>query len=777
MKTTHQQLIAIFSFVLLCSNLLAQTTKQIVLSFNANDFTYTYDNDSNLVIGYEIHDIFYRNDITAPSLPFIDVNVLIGRNDVCSGVSVNIVSQTILMDIDMADNPEIIPAGIGSVMNQNTVMSTSTIYPDTIFEYTCVTSIGGYRMVNMCVSPFKYNVATRSLSLISQFEITISSYEDDTINIGGERALCEDFRDDVRNMIVNPDDMDILYPTSMLPRKARRVSSLDDDNFDYVIITDSSLVSAFMPLADWKNQKGVRTRIVTVQQIDENYNDSLLQLKIKYYLKDRYDNDSIQYALLGGDDNIIPAFFYDMNVVFSNQIQYSTKMPIDMFYACFGGSFNWNKNNDDIMGEDFSYIDFEPEITLARLPVRTTEDVIAVVNKIINYEKNPPIENWNNSLLMAGCKIDFLDDSLNISDSEKTGDLLYNIYIKDKWQGQRIRFYDTRTDFPGGDGYDFSSENLQAQLSNGFAFVDIMTHGLYATYQMEHNGDSYGVGFASVLHNPQPTIITTSACHTNDFIGTDDCLSESFIKNKDSGIIAYLGCSKESFFRFPNTNNIDDYTKISDTPKFNGIFYNTMFRNLCSLNFGKLVDYTKVHAFPYSTLKHNTCQRWIVFGTNPIGDPEMPIFTYQPKRFTGIDCSLQDGIFTVNTETDTCRICFSVTDEYGNKNYIILNDTTSATININDGDTLGVCITKQLFVPYIMTIVNDTIYLQDEEIEGNRNLFSKNIVIGKDVTDIKPHGPVEIKNGMVNINFQKEVFIKNNFEVKKGATLVIKPNN
>ena len=155
----------------------------------------------------------------------------------------------------------------------------------------------------------------------------------------------------------------------------------------------------------------------------------------------------------------------------------------------------------------------------------------------------------------------------------------------------------------------------------------------------------------------------------------------------------------------------------------------------------------------------------------------MPIFTYQPKRFTGIDCSLQDGIFTVNTETDTCRICFSVTDEYGNKNYIILNDTTSATININDGDTLGVCITKQLFVPYIMTIVNDTIYLQDEEIEGNRNLFSRNIVIGKDVTDIKPHGPVEIKNGMVNINFQKEVFIKNNFEVKKGATLVIKPNN
>ena len=104
-------------------------------------------------------------------------------------------------------------------------------------------------------------------------------------------------------------------------------------------------------------------------------------------------------------------------------------MPVDMFYACFGGSFNWNKNNDDIMGEDFSYIDFEPEITLARLPVRTTEDVIAVVNKIINYEKNPPIENWNNSLLMAGCKIDFLDDSLNISDSEKTGDLLYNIYI------------------------------------------------------------------------------------------------------------------------------------------------------------------------------------------------------------------------------------------------------------------------------------------------------------------------------------------------------------
>lgn len=774
MKTTHQQLIAIFSFVLLCSNLLAQTTKQIVLSFNANDFTYTYDNDSNLVIGSEIHDIFYRNDITAPSLPFIDVNVLIGRNDVCSGVSVNIVSQTILMDIDMADNPEIIPAGIGSVMNQNTVMSTSTIYPDTIFEYTCVTSIGGYRMVNMCVSPFKYNVATRSLSLISQFEITISSYEDDTINIGGERALCEDFRDDVRNMIVNPDDMDILYPTSMLPRKARRVSSLDDDNFDYVIITDSSLVSAFMPLADWKNQKGVRTRIVTEQQIDENYTDSLLQLKIKHYLKDRYDNDSIQYALLGGDDDIIPAFFYDMKVVFSNQIQYSTKMPVDMFYACFGGSFNWNKNNDDIMDENLNDIDFEPEISLTRLPVRTIEDVNAVVNKIINYEKKPPIDNWNNSLLMGGTKVKKYN-SIGTSDVEIIGNNLYNIFIKDVWQGQRIRFYDTKTDFPEGEDYDFSSENLQTQLSNGFAFADIMTHGSYATYQMEHNGDSYGVGSASILQNSHPTIITTSACYTNDFIGSEDCLSESFIKNKDSWIIAYLGCSKQGFYSVPD--NIDNYTKISDSPKFNGKFYNTMFRNLCSKNFGKLVDYTKVHTFPYSTLKHNTCQRWIVFGTNPIGDPEMPIFTCQPKRFTGIGCSLQNGNFTVNTGTDTCRICFTVTDEYGNKNYIILNDTTTATISINDGDTLGVCITKQLFVPYIITIVNDTIYLQDEVMEGNRNLISRNVVIGKDVTNIKSHGPVVIKNGKVGINFQKEVFIKNNFEVKKGSTLIISPNN
>ena len=57
--------------------------------------------------------------------------------------------------------------------------------------------------------------------------------------------------------------------------------------------------------------------------------------------------------------------------------------------------------------------------------------------------------------------------------------------------------------------------------------------------------------------------------------------------------------------------------------------------------------------------------------------------------------------------------------------------------------------------------------------EGNRNLISRNVVIGKDVTNIKSHGPVVIKNGKVGINFQKEVFIKNNFEVKKGSTLII----
>jgi Peptidase family C25 len=96
---------------------------------------------------------------------------------------------------------------------------------------------------------------------------------------------------------------------------------------DYLVITDNvawdaqtvqpkaahgDLVSAFKKLTDWKNRRGLNTRIVTVTQIVNGaYGDFVtgardLQEIIRNFLKWAHQNWGVAWVLLGGDVDTIP---------------------------------------------------------------------------------------------------------------------------------------------------------------------------------------------------------------------------------------------------------------------------------------------------------------------------------------------------------------------------------------------------------------------------------------------------------------------------------------
>ena len=97
---------------------------------------------------------------------------------------------------------------------------------------------------------------------------------------------------------------------------------------DYLVITDNhtwdettmepgdavdgDFVSTFQQLVDWKEQRGLKARVVTVSDIvngvhgDFSSNARDLQEVIRNFLKWAYNNWGIAWVLLGGDVNIIP---------------------------------------------------------------------------------------------------------------------------------------------------------------------------------------------------------------------------------------------------------------------------------------------------------------------------------------------------------------------------------------------------------------------------------------------------------------------------------------
>lgn len=87
-------------------------------------------------------------------------------------------------------------------------------------------------------------------------------------------------------------------------------------------------------------------------------------------------------------------------------------------------------------------------------------------------------------------------------------------------------------------------------------------------------------------------------------------------------------------------------------------------------------------------------------------------------------------------------------------------------------------VSKHNYVPYILYITDQDIYIQNETISQNQNKYGQNIYIGSDVTTGKTSGKVTIQpDAEVQLKSLDSVYIKNDFEVKKGATLKIDTGN
>ena len=163
--------------------------------------------------------------------------------------------------------------------------------------------------------------------------------------------------------------------------------------------------------------------------------------------------------------------------------------------------------------------------------------------------------------------------------------------------------------------------------------------------------------------------------------------------------------------------------------------------------------------------------RWLHFSINPLCDPEMPVYLSTPKQFTDINLSLTNGILTINTGVDDCRITAISILDGGESLYEVYDSLSSVSIsNFANGD--AICVTKPGYIPYIASY-SDLEYIQDESIEGQKVIWANEVHIGSDVTTAKPIGPVSIESGSTIIH-SNDVTIKNDFEVKIGAQFEIK---
>jgi hypothetical protein len=187
---------------------------------------------------------------------------------------------------------------------------------------------------------------------------------------------------------------------SINPRSPKNTASV----YDLLIIAPHQYVNALQPLIVHKIQMGIRTHLVTV---DEVYQQMFWQgrdnpEKIKYFIKTAKEEWGITYVMLVGDFTLIPVrYVYNAdNNTFWNEPDFISELYYADLYDSNGDFSSWDSSNNGIYGEWYGAvakdqnIDLYPDVYVGRLACRTVSEVNTMVNKIIRYETTTYGQGW-----------------------------------------------------------------------------------------------------------------------------------------------------------------------------------------------------------------------------------------------------------------------------------------------------------------------------------------------------------------------------------------------
>lgn len=729
---------------------------EYTFNFSISDF-HIERTDSGVYVLPLRNEYALLEDTTLPCLPYYYACIALPPDTRVSAMSYHNSNEQIVEDVQrVRNNLLIVPtSSLDSIVNSPSNRTATTYqghcYPTENVSLIYEEIYGNNKYVTFQLCPFEY-IYDSALVFINQIQLTL---ETSTLpfSIQGSRSNSM-----AKRLLFNPDDYLVL-------------SNLDELNpdsiIDYVIITSNYLKEAFLPLKHWKTIKGVKTKIITTEEIYATYTATTPQLKIKQCLLDYYNNHNTKWVLLGGDDTIVPTIGCYGQV---NGSTIDNNIPCDLFYACFSGRFDWNANGNNLIGELTDSVVLIPDVYVSRLPIRIASQATNYIQKLLRYEQTPPVVDYAKRMLLCGTYL-WNYYSNGQSDAHMKSELFYNTHIQPYWDGTKYKFYDTGTDF-GGNTYDLIPTNINAQLNTGYHFVHYASHGGPTFWETEIDDSTYDytTTYAVQLTNRNaPSVIATMACNTNRFDGEEDpCLSEALLRYS-SGAISYFGSSR---YGWGNANPNMQYISLGPSFQYDGLFFRTLFRDSI-FHFAETTFIAK-YLLKSQSLRNNAF-RWLQFSINPMGDPELPLYTNNPTPFSNVSITKNGNTVYVNTNgVDNCTITLTSANDYG-ETYFNRQLNVSSSIFYDVPTAFYAVITKHNYIPYIYSCTLPTVYLQNEEYSSGISIDNANVVLaGEAVTPVKPQGNVIIHSGgELKITNASNVELHSGFEVKLGGKLEI----
>lgn len=548
----------------------------------------------------------------------------------------------------------------------------------------------------MNLYPVEYIPLTGSVSYFPTMELRLQMIESPEILSETQRMLRppELMTQRLANLADNPQHIGGYRGLVLSPDSPKGALVDPSENYAYVIITNQNLAPTFQTLAEFKTQRGLRARVVTVEEISESYIGADLPEQIRNFILDAYTGWQTNYVLLGGDDEIIPH-----RGLYAQAFGYSDNdIPSDLYFSALDG--NWNADGDQLWGEP-GEADLFPELSVGRAPVDDQDETLQFVTKTIQYQQAPVLEQTTEAL-MSG---------------EKLWDipLTYGGDYKDE-----IRFgATTNSCTTAGFSPNFTVNTLyDRDLGSswwGGVLANLMNDGLHLINHIGHTTVERALRLTAdqVLGNLNNDgvsnsyfIIYSQGCYAASFDNrkpsgdySDDCVAEAFVAGPH-GAVAFVGNTRYGWASGGATDGASQYF---DRQFFDALFGEEIYR-LGPVNDDSKID--NLWALDYEGI------RWCYYEQTLLGDPALDIWTKLPEDLSVshpiMTFIMHENNFTVRVESDfeplpDALVCIrqgeglyatQLTDLSGKATFALIPTTP---------ETLGISVTAHDHLPYLGT--------------------------------------------------------------------------
>ena len=289
---------------------------------------------------------------------------------------------------------------------------------------------------------------------------------------------------------------------------------------DYIIITHNHFIQDVQRLADFRSQQGLRTKIVDVQNIYDEFNHGILNPKaIREFLSYAYRNwqpPAPTYVFLIGDTN------KDIK----NRLNFVPTMQVQI--PGYGSS------SSDHQFVTFRGDDSFPDMLIGRMPANNRVDIRIFIERVINYETAAPVGPWHKRLLMlAGSNVRF---------HWQTNQLIASNQLNGKYETTRI-YAPPAAELT-------LSENIVTPVGrkviNGFndgaSIVNYIGHGgggIWSSSRMLDFEDPE----QNLTNIAQLPLVISMTCYTGSFDGNKNSLAEELLRSESGGAIAVIGAT------------------------------------------------------------------------------------------------------------------------------------------------------------------------------------------------------------------------------------------